>query len=285
MVFCIVAMVVFGFLGIFSAKYRTYAKEAFRCVARLATLRPCNTQFDELMKAKITAKLITRSPKVGKFVYDKFSAISIVFAIIMFASLGYTGYSVYNLVEHGTCDPAHPDQCIFNPGEPNSVTCPFENLAPASGVPTLGGFLDIKNASVSGKPLVYFFGTTWCPFCGWERPIFVNVTSRFGTWSGIKEGDMSSAYFTSDYAIVKAFEIDKAQPPAQDMKVFNHYSPNGNIPVVIIGGKYFRIGSGETNGVEGEIIALTALMCKITGSPASVTDCSNPIIREYANRI
>lgn len=288
MVFCIVAMVVFGVLGIFSAKYRTYAREAFRCAARLATLRSCNTQFDEMMKAKITAKLITRSPRLGKFVYTRFSTISIVFAIAMFASLGYTAYSVYNLAVFGTCDPTHPEQCVFNPAEPNIVTCPFEGLEPASGVSTIGGFKNIESASVQaldGKPLVYFFGTTWCPHCAWERPIFINVTSKFGKWGGLAYNSLSGAYFMSDWLVVRAYEIDRVQPAAQDLRVFQHYSPEGRIPLVVIGGKYFRIGAGEQLGAEGEALVLTALLCKATGSPVAVADCARPDVQEAMKSI
>lgn len=283
MVFCIVAMVVFGFLGMFSAKYRTYAREAFRCFARLATLRPCNTSFDEEMKAKITAKLTTRSPKLARFTYVHFGAISLVFAIVMFASLGYSAYSLYNLAVLGTCDPANPGQCVFNPGNPNTVTCPFENLTPASGVLTINGYKNIENAGITGKPLVYFFGTTWCPHCGWERPLFVNATSNFGTWSGIQESDLSGAIFTSDYITVKAYEIDKEQPSAEDMKVFQHYSPGGNIPLLIFGGKYFRIGSGEAFGAVNETAALNAILCKITNSAAAV--CNSTSVQELWSQL
>ena len=283
MVFCIVAMVVFGFMGIFSAKYRTYAREAFRCFARLATLRPCNTQFDEAMKAKITAKLMSRSQRLGSFTYKNFGAISFVFAILLFASLGYTAYGVYNLAVHGTCDPANPDQCIFNPDNPNVVTCPFEDLEPASGVQTIGGFMGIESAGVTklgSKALVYFFGTTWCPHCNWEKPFFVDATGKFGTWSGIEEGDLSGATFTSDYLIIRAYEIDKIHPPEADVKAFQHYSPDGHIPLMILGGKYFRIGSGERFGAANETLALTALLCKITDSPAGVSDCASADVQE-----
>ena len=50
--FCIVAFVVLSILGIFSAANRRLAKEALDCVFRRITFRPCNTGFDEKMKAK-----------------------------------------------------------------------------------------------------------------------------------------------------------------------------------------------------------------------------------------
>ncbi|MFH0949138.1 MAG: hypothetical protein V1802_01475 [Candidatus Aenigmatarchaeota archaeon] len=125
MVICIIAAVIFGFLGIFSAKYRGYAKESFRCTFRMATLRKCDTEFDERVKAKITSKLMKRSPKAAGFVFRNFSVISWVFVIVMFASLALTVNTAYNLAVYGTCDP-HSDQCIFNP---NAISCGSEHCA------------------------------------------------------------------------------------------------------------------------------------------------------------
>ena len=47
---CILALIVFGILGIFSAKYREFAREAFKCVSLRVTLRKCESRFDEQMK-------------------------------------------------------------------------------------------------------------------------------------------------------------------------------------------------------------------------------------------
>ena len=52
MVLCVIALIVFGILGIFSASHREYAKEAFNCVFRKATFRPCNTDFNKKLKVK-----------------------------------------------------------------------------------------------------------------------------------------------------------------------------------------------------------------------------------------
>jgi len=113
MVFCIIAMVIFGFLGLFSAKYRGYAKESFNCVFRMATLRKCNTSFDKKMQMKISGGLAKRNKTLGRFVYKNFSVISWVFVVIMLASLAYSLYGLYNLAVLGTCDPQNPENCIF----------------------------------------------------------------------------------------------------------------------------------------------------------------------------
>jgi len=111
-------MVVLGILSIFSARYRYWAKEAFFCVGRRITMRPCDTGFDQKVKSKVTSALMKRHTGLARAVHKHFEAISWVFTISLFVSLFYTGYSVYNLASYGTCDPQHPDQCVFNPDLP-----------------------------------------------------------------------------------------------------------------------------------------------------------------------
>jgi hypothetical protein len=112
---CIVALVVFSFLGIFSAKYRAFAREAFNCVFRRVTLRKCNTDFDKRLKAKISAKLFKKNRRVGKFVFGHFEAISWVFTALLIVSLIISTLTIYNLVVFGSCDP-HSTSCVFKPG-------------------------------------------------------------------------------------------------------------------------------------------------------------------------
>jgi hypothetical protein len=116
---CLVAMVVLGILSIFSAGYRYWAKEAFFCVGRRITLRPCDTGFDQKVRSKVTSALMKKHHGLAKAVHRHFEAISWVFTIALFVSLFYTAYGVYNLATFGTCDPTHPDQCVFNPDLPH----------------------------------------------------------------------------------------------------------------------------------------------------------------------
>jgi hypothetical protein len=81
-----------------------------------------------------------------------------------------------------------------------------------SGEPLLDG----------GKPLVFFMGAEWCPFCASERWALVEATSRFGKWSGLRElqsrsgqdffpalstYDLSRATYTSDYLSLRHKEV------------------------------------------------------------------------------
>lgn len=266
MVICIVALVIFGILGIFSASHRKIAKEAFSCVKNMLTFRPCETGFDDRVRSHVTAKLMKRSERMAGVFYRNFRLLSVLFTMTFFVSMAYSAYGLYNLAVWGTCDPQHPDQCVFNPGaDPNRVICPYQELSVNASTPTIGNFRNIESATITGKPAAYFFGTTWCPHCAWERPIFLNMTAKF-----------------SGYIDVKVTEIDMEQPPLE-MEIFKHYSPDGKIPLIVIGGKYFRVGSGESLGQENEENVLTALLCKATGDP--ISDCSRPEVKEFERQL
>lgn len=260
-----IAMIVLAFMGIFSARYRRWAKEAFNCVARRITLRPCDTGFNDAVKAKVTSKLMSKHHGLAKFTHRHFELISWAFTIIMFISLAYTAYGVYNLAVYGTCDPISGN-CVFAPGvDPNKVMCPFHDIEPAQSVATIGGFRKVESAVMEGKPLVYFIGTTWCPHCIWEKPIFLRVAVKF-----------------SDYIDLKTIELDISSTE-EDELVFKHFSPDGGIPLVVIGGKYFRVSSGEKFGEEAEERTLTALLCDITENP--IEECSSPDVSHLVSQI
>lgn len=101
---CILALVVFGVLAIFSASYRPLAKEAFDCVFRRITLRKCESGLDVRMKSKVVGKLMNRSPALARGVHKNFEIISWIFVIIFFVSLIYSGIAVYNIVVYDNCN-------------------------------------------------------------------------------------------------------------------------------------------------------------------------------------
>lgn len=113
MVICLVALVIFSFLSIFSARYRTIAKDAFSCFFSMITLRPCKVKLEERIKMKITSKLM-KKPTVARTFYKHFKILSWIFTISFFASLVYSGYSLYNLFVFGSCDPSSAT-CVLTP--------------------------------------------------------------------------------------------------------------------------------------------------------------------------
>ena len=108
------------------------------------------------------------------------------------------------------------------------------------------------------KPIVYFFGSNSCPHCLWEHPIFEKVANNF-------EGYIS---FHNN------MDSDK------DTEVLAKYS-TGGIPTVILGCKYYRVGSGEQAGETEETKNLTALFCKLTGEkPAEICEPVKDLINQ-----
>ena len=101
---CIVALVVFSVMSLGSARYKRLARDAFRCVAKMITLSPCDVGFQQRVKGKVTAKLLP-VPRLARFFYRNFAAISWAFTISFFASLAYSVYAMYNFFVYGSCEP------------------------------------------------------------------------------------------------------------------------------------------------------------------------------------
>jgi hypothetical protein len=99
-----VALVVFSVMSVSSAKYKKLARDALRCVLKNLTLSPCDVGLEQKIKGKITAKLLGR-PRLARFFYRNFTAISWAFTLTFFASLVYSVYSFYNLIVYGSCEP------------------------------------------------------------------------------------------------------------------------------------------------------------------------------------
>jgi len=119
---CVIALAVFGVLGIFSAKYRSLSVEAFDCVFRRITLRPCLTHFDQKLKMKIVGSILTRSPLAARFVFNHFEALSWAFVVVTLVTGVYSAYGLYNLWAYGNCNGPHSSEfCIFNPT--GSLSC------------------------------------------------------------------------------------------------------------------------------------------------------------------
>lgn len=130
--------------------------------------------------------------------------------------------------------------------------------APQERKGTIGNFIvSGENICIEeGKPIVYFFGSDDCGHCKWEHPIIANVTSKF-------EGYISLH--------------DNMNNSTADRDIFARYSPGGGVPTLVLGCKYYRLGSGEMLDKAQEAKVLTALICNLTANkPGDV--CSNPEI-------
>lgn len=148
-------------------------------------------------------------------------------------------------------------------GNKNTPTSePTASVTSAPNYPTTVGNFSITNKEVckeNGKPIVYFFGSSSCPHCVWEKPVAQKVFSQF----------------KNEIAYYENFDS------TNDSEIFNQYSDinPGYVPFLVLGCKYARVGAGENLGANDEDSkkleeeALTAIVCKLTGGkPGSICD-------------
>jgi thiol-disulfide isomerase/thioredoxin len=110
----------------------------------------------------------------------------------------------------------------------------------------------------SGKPLVFYYGAEYCPYCAAERWPLIIALSRFGTFSGLHTTTSSStdiypntptftfhgATYTSQYIEFQSVEAtDREQrtletPTAAQQAVLSKLDPSGGIPFLDLGNRY-----------------------------------------------
>ena len=175
---CLLALVVFGILGIFSAYHRKLALEAFDCVFRRITLRKCESGLDQRLKSQITGKLLTKSPVLARFTFKNFELISWIFTILMIASLIYSGISIYNYISYGNCYGKPSESfCIFDPTGKTKASS-FDNGYEGEFIyptvdddPSLGN----PNASIT----IIEFGCFRCHYTKNAEPIIKQILQEY----------------------------------------------------------------------------------------------------------
>ncbi|MBS3106924.1 thioredoxin domain-containing protein [Candidatus Woesearchaeota archaeon] len=179
---CLIALIVFAILGIFSAKYRKLAAEAFDCVFRRVTFRKCQTGLDTRLKVQLTELFMRLSPDVGRFVFRRFEILSWLFTALFVWSIIVAGIGGYHYWKWGNCNGQNAQGfCIFDPSGENTGSsgldqkCVVPELA-AQGL-TLedvdtGLFLTIQE----GKEEVVFLG---CYACEYTRKAYPTLRKFF----------------------------------------------------------------------------------------------------------
>ena len=110
----------------------------------------------------------------------------------------------------------------------------------------------------SGKPVVFYYGAEYCPYCAAERWSIIVALSRFGSWSGLQTTSSSStdifantptftfrsATYTSQYIEFQSVETtDRDQKPLQSptaaqQQLVTKYDSDSSIPFVDFANKY-----------------------------------------------
>jgi hypothetical protein len=184
--FCILSFVVLSILGIFSASNRTLAKEALSCVGRRVTFRPCDTGFDEKIKAKILGKTINYSEKLTRFFNKYFEALAWVFFAIMMAASIFFFRGLFLFYTTGSCNGLNETGfCAFDPtGKNNTVSGPGVCLIPSADsaqAMSLDG-VDLSLFPVQnpeGKDRIVMIGCYTCEFTHLTYPMITKLAARF----------------------------------------------------------------------------------------------------------
>jgi len=128
-------------------------------------------------------------------------------------------------------------------------------LGPVTDVQTvIGDYTETTEATcktADGKLIVRFYGATYCPHCTWEKPVFNGAVSKF-----------------NETVDERLYMLDADVVSDDEVTLWQRYNSAGSVPTIIIGCKYYRIGSGESIGEDAEADAITKLICAQLGSNA-----------------
>lgn len=124
--FCIAAFIILGILGIFSARYRRLAAEAWKCVARKTTFRKCDTSFKEDLKSRLLGKMAVSRPKLARFFSRWIEVLAFLFVLLTIWSLFTAVKSGLNLYVYDTCNPNAPESCSLG-----AEACSIDTIQPS----------------------------------------------------------------------------------------------------------------------------------------------------------
>ena len=151
------------------------------------------------------------------------------------------------------------------------TTIPSATFESVGAGNTTGGPTKVSGTPLTsgGKPVFFYYGAEYCPFCATERWAVVTALSRFGTWSNLQQTTSASqdtppsiptfsfygAKFSSQYLVFQSLETytnqqsgnfySTLQKPtaAQTALVQKYDGSNGSIPFLDFGNKYTSSGA------------------------------------------
>jgi len=180
---CVIALIVFGVLGIFSVKYRKVAAEAFDCVFRRITLRECQSGLDRRLKNKVVGLVSRKNVKLAQIVVKNFEIFSWFFLILLLGSIFFSARGIYFYAVYGNCNGDDSDLfCIFdalNPEHASICTVPgMENISMNNYFPGIDDdpYLGNKEAKVT----IIEFGCYGCPYTKEAEPQVKKIIENYG---------------------------------------------------------------------------------------------------------
>lgn len=180
MVLCLVALPVFAILGIFSVRYRRLTKGALACLFNTVTLRKCKSGLDDRIKAEVTGRVLSFSPRTAQWIYTHYKLLSWIIFMLFVASFVGSAMGIYNYIQYGNCNgPESVGFCVFDPTGSNSKIAEAELEMPTEIIyPTLE-----PDDPVIGNPdaelTIIEFGCYACPYTKKAEPIVREVLEHY----------------------------------------------------------------------------------------------------------
>lgn len=184
---CLLALIVFSILGIFSASHRSLAKEAFSCVFNRITLRPCNSGFKEKIKGKILSKIINRSEFLAKMVNKHYEILSWIFFVLMVGSTIWVFRGGYNFYVYGSCNGLNDSGfCAFDPKGDNNKVSTLDKPAQCGTTKDSGTKLSKENVDMTlfpsikteSKDTIFFIGCYGCDYTRKSYPDILKLIDK-----------------------------------------------------------------------------------------------------------
>lgn len=172
---CILAFIVLAIMSVFSLTYRQLAKEAWDCVFKRITLRPCTTGFKEKIKASLTAKLLVKSPFLAKIVNRYYELLAWIIAILSIVSIFWFVRGLINYYFYGSCNGLNDTGvCLLDlSGEHNAVSACDNQANPAQTVEKLStantNWQLFAQSNPESKKQIIFIG---CVNCHYSRSAY-----------------------------------------------------------------------------------------------------------------
>ncbi len=180
---CLIALVVFSVMGIFSVKYRQLSAKAFDCVFRRMTLRPCQSGLDRQVKTSLIGFFSRKNIMLARFVARYFEILSWAFTILMLLSFVFSIRGVYFYVVYGNCNGANSDDfCVFDALNPNSQTstCSDPSLHPENKTIVYPGIDDDPLIGQKGaKVTIIEFGCYSCKYTKKAEPVVKDMLKKY----------------------------------------------------------------------------------------------------------
>ncbi|UCF07358.1 MAG: hypothetical protein JSW28_06805, partial [Thermoplasmata archaeon] len=91
----------------------------------------------------------------------------------------------------------------------------------------------------NGKPVIRYFGTTWCPHCKWIRDTFDKVALEY-----VQKGQIVAYHWELDTKDNRLTDDIETEIPQSEWDILRTFSPEYKVPTFVFGGKYWRVGNG-----------------------------------------